>query len=369
MLQRMEQLDGLRAIAVLMVFWHHLMPWSYRFNLPWGESGVDLFFVLSGFLITGILLKCRRYIEDDGQSVMLTIRRFYARRFLRIFPLYYAVLLICTLLAPSLISGLTPWLWSYTLNLYRSLVNSALENPISHLWSLSVEEQFYLVWPWVILLVSRRLLLRVIVFAIFIGPATKVIIALGGGSHSAIRYFTLSCLDTLALGALLAYFVEQKGLAAVSRSRDMKWVLWISLPIVLVGLCLYLIGYTPLKLVLPIVLCRTLLFGWVVIKAAQGFSGLTGRVLASPPIVYLGKISYGLYLLHKPIPFLLQNLGVQVKLLPPVAMFLIYSALSIIVASLSWHLFESPLNGLKRWFPYREKSATDKMIQQSAEAI
>src|ERR1700690_1315122 len=67
LLQRMEQLDGLRAIAVLLVFYTHFTPWVYQFNMPWGDSGVDLFFVLSGFLITSILLKCRRFIEDDGQ--------------------------------------------------------------------------------------------------------------------------------------------------------------------------------------------------------------------------------------------------------------------------------------------------------------
>jgi len=84
--QHMDKLDGVRAIAVIMVFYHHLIPWSYQLNLPWGDTGVDPFFVPSGFLIAGILLKCRKYREIDGQSVTVTLRRLYTRRFLRIFP-------------------------------------------------------------------------------------------------------------------------------------------------------------------------------------------------------------------------------------------------------------------------------------------
>jgi peptidoglycan/LPS O-acetylase OafA/YrhL len=360
LLHRMEQLDGLRAIAVLMVFYTHFTPWNYQFNLPWGDSGVDLFFVLSGFLITGILLKCRRFIEVDGQSALMTVRRFYARRFLRIFPAYYGMLLVCTILAHGLTSGVSPWLWSYTLNLYRALVNNDWGSPISHLWSLAVEEQFYLVWPLVIILVPKRQLLRVIVFAILVGLAAKLIIALiSERSFPAVRYFTLSCLDTLALGALLAYFVEHKGLIAISKSREVKWLLWFSLPMVIVGSILSFADFTPLKLVLPFMFGRTLLFGWLIIKAAQGFSGLAGYVLALPPVTYLGKISYGMYLFHKPIPYFMRTLGVPSDLFHPIVMFFVYTIFAIIIASLSWHFFESPINSLKRWIPYREKSAID----------
>jgi peptidoglycan/LPS O-acetylase OafA/YrhL len=357
-LHHMPQLDGLRAIAVFMVFYHHFMPWSLQLGLPWGESGVDLFFVLSGFLITGILLKCRRYTEVDGQSVMATWGRFYARRCLRIFPLYYVALVIYATLSKSIINELTPWLWTYTLNIFRTFVSDKWGGPISHLWSLSIEEQFYLIWPWVILLIPRRLLLHGIIFAIIVGPATKLIMGLNGWSDAAIRYFTLACLDTLALGGALAYFVDRRGLAAVSSSPILKWMLWISLPMVILGLLLRITGDTPLERLLLLMSGRTLFFGWVVIKAANGFRGIAGRFLAWRPIVYLGTISYGLYLLHKPIPLLLRNAGLQVDKVSPFLMFLVYTGLAIIIASLSWHLFETPINSLKRRFPYRERSAT-----------
>jgi len=103
----------------------------------------------------------------------------------------------------------------------------------------------------------------------------------------------------------------------------------------LMGLWLNLIRYTPLKLELPLLSARTLLCRWVVIKSAQGFSGIAGWFLASLLVVYLGKISYGLYLNHKPTPHLLRRLGVAADVMPPVAMFLMYTALSIIVVALS----------------------------------
>src|SRR5215510_9048834 len=115
--RHMQQLDGLRAIAVLLVCWHHWMPKRYHLGLNLGSTGVDLFFVLSGFLITGILLACRRALDEKGQSVAFTARRFYARRFLRIFPLYYAVLAVATV-ALALEPGVLVSLWTYTFNLY-----------------------------------------------------------------------------------------------------------------------------------------------------------------------------------------------------------------------------------------------------------
>lgn len=281
-----------------------------------------------------------------------TVMRFYARRCLRIFPLYYTVLLVYAVVSHSAFNELTPWLWTYTLNIYRVFVNDQWGGPISHFWSLSVEEQFYLFWPLVVFLVPRRLLLHVIIMAIIVGPTTKLIMAFSGWPGRAIRYFTLSCLDTLAFGAALAYFVDHKGLDAVSKSRIIKWLFYISLPMLIVEVWVRIKGDTPLIPILLLMSARMLLLGWVVIKAAHGFSGLVGRILTVPLVKYLGKISYGLYLFHKPVPFLIQKLGVPIGAMPPLVMFPIYAALTIIIASLSWNYFEAPLNALKRYLPY-----------------
>jgi peptidoglycan/LPS O-acetylase OafA/YrhL len=349
----MPQLDGVRACAVMMVFVSHWIPWSYQGGFPWNNFGVDLFFVLSGFLITDILLRGRRYIEGGEQGLFLTLRQFYIRRALRIFPLYFAFLLCYALTAPSFVDELTPWLWTYTLNLFRVLIDNNWEGPISHLWSLSIEEQFYLVWPWVILLTPRRFLLPVLLLSVAIGPTAKVILGLNEVSERAIRFFTLSRMDTLALGGLLAYVVHQHGLLSVAKSRISDWLIWAGLPLFCVVVGLRAIGIGSTNWLILEMSAETLLCGWVVLRAAQGFQGLIGRFLGSAPLVYLGQISYGLYLLHKPIPSILRAYGIDTDEIPAGIGFLMYTVLAILAASLSWFLFERPINRLKRNFPYR----------------
>jgi peptidoglycan/LPS O-acetylase OafA/YrhL len=349
----MPQLDGIRAIAVLMVFVSHWVPWTSQAGLPWGNFGVDLFFVLSGFLITDILLQGRRYVEEGSQGLFLTLRQFYIRRILRIVPLYYAFLLVYALAAQNPANGLTPWLWTYTLNLFRVFVDHNWEGPISHLWSLSVEEQFYLVWPWIILLTPRRFLLPVLLATVAVGPVAKMILALYGLPAGAIKFFTLSRLDTLAMGGLLAYAVTQQGLQTIANSRAVDGLFWVGMPMFFAVVGLRAAGIESANWMILELSVETVFCGWVVLRAAQGFEGPIGRMLASGPLVYLGKISYGLYLLHKPIPYLLREFGVDVDSIPPGIDFLLYTGLAIVVASLSWYLLEGPINELKRHFPYR----------------
>jgi peptidoglycan/LPS O-acetylase OafA/YrhL len=362
----MPQLDGVRAIAVLMVFVSHWVPWRHQGGFPWNNFGVDLFFVLSGFLITGILLEGRRYVEEEGQGRLLTLRQFYLRRALRIFPLYYAFLLAYAFSAASPVDELTPWLWTYTLNLFRVFIDNNWEAPISHLWSLSVEEQFYLVWPWVILLVPQRLLLPALFCAVAVGPVAKIILAMHDLPERAIRFFTLSRLDTLALGGLLAYAVHRHGLQLVARGRHVERLFRIGLPMFCVVVGLRAVGIGSTNWTILELSAETLVCGWIVIRAADGFGGTAGRLLASAPMVYLGQISYGLYLLHKPIPTLVRMCGIDTNAIPVGITFLLYAALAIMAATVSWYLFEGPINALKRKFPYRINRALSSPQQAFA---
>jgi peptidoglycan/LPS O-acetylase OafA/YrhL len=146
----MVHLDALRAFAILSVMACHLL--SYRVARE-GARGVSLFFVLSGFLITGILLNCKRYVERDGQPRLYTLRQFYVRRFLRIFPLYYLVVIVLWLLHDTGARMSIYWLLAYAGNVQHAVLYHQHNWPrlsIAHFWTLAVEEQFYLVWPWVI---------------------------------------------------------------------------------------------------------------------------------------------------------------------------------------------------------------------------
>ncbi len=141
------QLDGLRAIAVMAVVFQHFAPSGWSKVIPWGGLGVTLFFVLSGYLITGILLKGR---EEPGM-----LRHFYIRRALRIFPVYYATLLIAALLAIPPVRETFWWHAFYLSNVLFALKNSYF-GAVSPFWSLAVEQHFYLIWPWVVLFVPRK---------------------------------------------------------------------------------------------------------------------------------------------------------------------------------------------------------------------
>src|SRR5262249_40880734 len=147
----MPQLDGLRAVAVLAVVAHHTLPGPLVDALNPGAAGVRLFFVLSGFLITGILLGCRESMAQQGAGQALA--SFYARRFLRIFPLYYFALAVVLLAGVQEARDGAAWHLAYLSNVYG--VRQGWLGSLAHFWSLAVEEQFYLVWPALVLSLPR----------------------------------------------------------------------------------------------------------------------------------------------------------------------------------------------------------------------
>ena len=180
---RIRSLDGLRAIAIVLVMLHHSPAMKAYFGAPrYGWVGVDLFFVLSGYLITGILVEAK-----GGPNYY---RNFYARRALRIWPLYFAVLIAITVVMPRVVHsehfnvGLPPWY--YFLLLQNLFFTRALLTFLSPTWSLAVEEQFYLIWPFVISLISRTSLVRLCVFGFMASPFIRLGVLAAGGSGASI---------------------------------------------------------------------------------------------------------------------------------------------------------------------------------------
>ena len=201
--QYMPQLDALRAFAVIAVIYFHFYLGGKPGGAPWGAWGVQLFFVLSGFLITGILLKCRNLeeVQDKGKR---QLRQFYIRRGLRIFPLFYFVILTTALLNIYPARQTLWWHLTYTSNFYFAIQGSAM-GPIAHLWSLSVEEQFYLLWPCLMLFLPDRYLLSCIVTAIIAALMYKIGGFFLGLNSIALSFMMIGCLDSLGMGALLAF--------------------------------------------------------------------------------------------------------------------------------------------------------------------
>jgi peptidoglycan/LPS O-acetylase OafA/YrhL len=255
-----------------------------------GALGVEIFFVLSGFLITGILLNCRR-LCDEGQPAFPTMRRFYIRRFLRIFPLFYLALFLAVLLnVPGARSGFW-WHATYTCNFYMAFHRHFLGGT-GHFWSLAVEEQFYMVWPAVILFSPKKYLPRLTLGFILAGVLFRVA-TLKLPIYSGLLPF--GCFDTLGMGAFLAVasaFKLQRELSYVRLiGRASGYPLFIAM---------MFLNYTHRLQALQDVFVgpAIALMTASLILSCVAPSSRTGRYLSFRPLAYLGSISYGLYVYH-----------------------------------------------------------------------
>jgi peptidoglycan/LPS O-acetylase OafA/YrhL len=339
-------LDGLRAMAVLCVMLHHWTDWGPRFWL--GQIGVQTFFVISGFLITRILLISRARAEPSKSSLLFEIRSFFVRRTLRIFPIYY--LLIGTILFADRfgIRETFGWFALYASNFYF-FTKGQFEGPLSHLWTLSVEEQFYLFWPWLVLFSSRRMLPTIIVILITVAPTMRFVLY-ETGHHEFAEYNTLvPCnLDSLGCGALLAWAhtsatVHQRALMLRAFLVVAPVVLAFSLISVAIGSALITVvsGQSTLALIV------TGLLQIILTPSKYNLSFLSWT-----PMAYLGRISYGIYLYHMFAPNFLNVLKVPDSLKHGLVGFLIMMLITLALASLSWFVIERPINSLKSRFPY-----------------
>ncbi|MBM2803374.1 MAG: hypothetical protein HW419_1267 [Deltaproteobacteria bacterium] len=320
---------------------HKIISWQI-FQLGYiGLLGVLLFFVLSGYLITGILLYSR------SSRFQTALKRFYIRRPLRIFPIYHSTLLILFVIGLPSVTGYIFWHALYLSNVLFVL-EPDVAAPIAHLWTLSVEEQFYLIWPFIILVVPYKYLFRVILWAIGTGIFWKALIIETVGDRLAGGLLVFSCLDSLALGALLAYVEQDEGLR-LKRQNILSGLLASGSVIMLIQAVLFMTdGGKGLRLVLAY-LGPSLVFTWLVGRGAIGFTGWFGVVLDWWPLRYLGKISYGLYLYHYFMPRVLQSAMNSFGLAQPgnLAATLLAFLLTLLAAVLSWHLVEKPISQLK----------------------
>jgi peptidoglycan/LPS O-acetylase OafA/YrhL len=358
-LKYMKQLDGLRAIAVFSVLYTHYLPEKYwLFGIYWGGIGVRLFFVLSGFLITSILLKCRQYIESQQQTIFFTVRQFYIRRFLRLLPLYYVTLAIAYIVNIPPVRETIAWHIPYLSNIYFA-IQGEYDASVSHLWSLAVEEQFYLLLPWLILLIHKKFLLPTIIILISIAPLFRLVSSIIGLNQVAIWVMMPNFLDTLGLGSLLAYLNYQEDKFKKSHKKKLLKIFLV------VGIFLWIFSNIIknnniqfLKIFAIHEIALGLIFTWLIAKASIGFKGLIGKTLELEPLVYLGKISYGIYLLHLFMPYIVKKafsvFGLSSYLSLPV-LTLLSSVATIILATISWHFLEKPINDLKKLFEYSNK--------------
>ncbi len=296
--RHVPSLDGVRGLAVLLVLAFHAWPSQWT---AFGWMGVDLFFVLSGFLITGIL--------SDGRETAHRARTFYIRRILRIMPLYYAVLILMFVVLPLIhrphdlvydqLAHDQAWYWTYTSNWLLGFQIPPHFNYMNHFWSLAVEEQFYLVWPLVVWHTSRKTALRVAACAIAGALVCRIALA-GAGVWWLATYFITPCrLDALGVGSVIALALRAPGDPAVTARRVGDRMLRGAIAVtalVVVALAIGDRGFAA-TVRLPVSVNLTAIawiFGWLVTIAATR----QPRVLKWGPLRAAGKYSYGLYVIH-----------------------------------------------------------------------
>jgi peptidoglycan/LPS O-acetylase OafA/YrhL len=369
---RIAALDGLRGIAIALVMVHHYaqsMPIRSGFdralaavaNSTW--VGVDLFFVLSGFLITGILL--------DVKGRPASLRSFYARRALRIFPIYYLLLAVLYFVLPWFGHALRgaaakqpAWFWLHGSNILTARAGWP-DRPVAHLWSLSIEEHFYLVWPALVLWLRPRPLLLVLLATICGAAGLRVLLLRAGASPDAVFVLTPCRIDSLAMGGVLALALRDADLRPRLLCAS-PWLWWLGC----LACCLTLAGDAGLHWPAWSVAQHGLGYGLI----ALTFAGLHGvvlgdlpshqrfeRCLSAAPLRKLGQLSYGVYLYHLPLESLARTLGLHPIQMaergraawPWVVAYMLGNAfVAILVAWLSWHAIEARLLALKRHFAY-----------------
>ncbi len=304
----------------------HFVPGVDRFA-PLGSIGVRLFFVLSGFLITRILLQSRQWPTGSALKI------FYARRALRIFPLFYVVLALAALINIGPVRQTIGWHVTYLTNAYL-FDRGSWHGSISHLWSLAVEEQFYLVWPVLMLTLPERRMPAVLATMMMAAPISRLLI---GGAMNAV--LPTSCLDSLGAGALVAL--------PATRRRMISAGFFAGVPLLAGALVLRYSGVSGVALDVVLDLGVSLTSAWIIGRAARGFEGSVGGVLSARPIVYLGTISYGVYLFHGFMPYVLgRYVGGFIDMSWPLRAALLTSA-TVAIAAVSWRVFEKPLLALK----------------------
>jgi peptidoglycan/LPS O-acetylase OafA/YrhL len=386
-------LDGIRGFAVLLVLFCHATQRPFgspdeinaaftgpidkailtAARLSW--TGVDMFFVLSGFLITGILF--------DAKGKQHFFRNFYARRTVRIFPLYYISLVLLLIVLPrlggtinqgmgELPPGSQAWYWLYLSNFSQGVIEQGgvrVEHPVHVSWSLSIEEQFYLFWPLVVFLFSRRSLLGIATAMVFGSVALRTVLLSMEKSTWAMA-FTPCRLDGLAIGALIALIA--RGPAGIGRLiRPARFIAPAAgIAIVLMVGVMYKLGYrsgigqSPGYVIAGPTLFALMYAGLLVLAVAA--DGWLKRIFNLGFLRVFGKYSYAVYLLHLPIMILIgehlfkpARLRAGPTMLPGLlAFYAVTWTAALLTAIVSWHLVEKHFLKLKDYFPMEKKATT-----------
>jgi peptidoglycan/LPS O-acetylase OafA/YrhL len=337
-------LDGIRALAILLVLLFHWFPVDHWVNvLPNGPIGVTLFFVLSGYLISNILMG-----QQAAGTFLHSFKNFVIRRALRIFPIYFLVLLGLLVGKKIGIQVVTNfyehpvYYWTYFYNHWLEQTQN-WSDMLSPYWSLSVEEQFYIVWPFFMLLIpSGKRLLGFLWSVVVLGIIARYILVY---KLDGIGVYMITCVDTFAWGALLAYYLRN------GRSAELGiWIgrLWIPVLILWIILC---VMHTDADLVKQLFFRSLTSMVSVALLFQAMQEGILARIFSWTPLRKLGQMSYGVYLYHMLVPDLVYQLAARLQIPLPEDPYHVIGILGLfLIAAISYRWIEKPIQELKRFF-------------------
>lgn len=342
-------LNGIRAVAVILVIISHRFPINNFVHIfPLGGFGVDIFFVLSGFLISRILFFQIKSIENNSSNNLKIIKNFILRRCIRIFPIYYLLLFFLYLTKGIIGNDFQEnfkWYFFYCAN-YLNFNESRWFGALAHLWSLSVEEQFYIFWPLLLVFVFRNRILFLICSIIIIGTIAPFFY------HGFVNILTISCINAFGIGALLS-FVE-----IFEPSYEvlfLKITSYIFIPILLLIFVNYII--VPIPYFSERLAISLLAIFIIAICRYNPDSYLVTNILDSKPLNFIGIISYGIYLYHNIVPKYWVWAIHKIGFVTPSTInefsyleFFIQTFVIVGISYLSWILIEKPILKFKEKF-------------------
>jgi len=336
-------LNGLRAIAVFFVIISHRFPEDHIFrSLPLGDYGVNFFFVLSGYLISrGLFFQLKSYDNNFNLNVKI-LKNFFIKRFLRIFPVYYLLLLFLYLTDGIIGNHFKENILWYVLYAANFLIYTQDKwfGALAHLWSLSVEEQYYIFFPLVIVFLFRNKILMLLISLIIVGTIYPFLI--DGKSN----ILTISCVNSFSVGGLLAYIEINKNSFL---APFYKYILYLSILMGVIIICnnyYFTIPFFSERLAISIIAVYL-----ITLCLLKENSFVVKKILNNNFLNFVGIISYGVYLYHNIVPkylnFILLKMNIK-QYSFSYSLFLLQTSLIIIISYLSWIIFEKPILKLKK---------------------
>jgi peptidoglycan/LPS O-acetylase OafA/YrhL len=353
-MDRIRGFDGLRALALLLVFLQHYTTLGRDYET--GGYGVWLFFALSGFLIVRILADERRAVEAGAKGVAEALKRFFWRRTLRIMPIYYGVLALFSLLAAIGAAGDfraqdAPWYFAYLSNVYFGFVEGRWIGRFGHFWSLAVEEQFYLLAAPALLLAPARWARGICAGVVLAALACDLGLRSAGAGSMVLYNHPLTNFGALALGGWMGLALPRR--PGAGRGSWSAAACLLAIPAFIYGF--HQLGAFPEGVATLIAMapfwCASLLSALLLAALHRNQQSRLAAVLEWRPLAGLGRVSYGFYLYHNLLPRRLvagiaEGLGPD-WLARDLAQALAAFVLSLGLALLSWRLVERPLLALK----------------------